>query len=135
MQALLEDEDYCHIKALTSFITSTFVLIFTISGFIYTLEAFQNMLANKNQVQYMFNNWEQFYIEDIMTDKNLKVCPEGFEQLIHRDWPGTRPGCLCEKTENRKEKLTFGLCDLKQFRNNCTNVKPIPAQSLNQIDD
>ena len=67
MKALLQDEDYTQIKGLTSFITSTFVLIFSLSSFIYTLEAFQKLGANKDQIIYLFDNWNMNYLEDIIS--------------------------------------------------------------------
>lgn len=65
--------------------TSTFVLIFAVSSFLYTLDAYYSMvgkpytclnpfkIANDNQIKYMFNNWHQSYIEDIVADKGKSL--------------------------------------------------------------
>jgi len=66
LKELLEDEDYNHIKGLTSFFKATCTIVFTISSFIYTLQAYFSMLDNEMQVKYMFNNWEQRFVENMV---------------------------------------------------------------------
>lgn len=133
MEALLQDEDYCQIKSLTSFITSTFVLIFSMTSFLQTLDAYNNMIANENQINYLFNNWERNYFEDVLVLDKGQTCPEGFDYLLDFLWTGTDSGCHCIK-ENGKEKLHHGACDIKQIRKNCTTLKEIKPTTFNTIE-
>jgi hypothetical protein len=132
MKELLEDEDYTQIKSLTSFLKSTFTLVVTLVSFLYTLEAFANMMANEKQIKYMFSNWEYTPIEDIIVFEGDKICPDNYSYLISRHWNGMNSGCVCSSKNG--EKISFGECDLKQVRRNCTTIKEIKPRNIHQVN-
>jgi hypothetical protein len=82
MEELLIDDDYKFIRSIISFISATFVLIFTVNNFIYTLSAYENMVANDHQIDYVFDNWNKETFADIVPVSDQEHCPEGYESLI-----------------------------------------------------
>ena len=88
------DENYKFIKRIINFITSTIVIISTFVGFILTYNAYEKVNENQNQIHFLFGNWQQNYITDIITIKNTDSWPDGFEPMLKAQWSGTIDGCL-----------------------------------------
>ena len=122
------------IRNITTFVTSIFTLIFIVSSFLYTLQAFNFMNANNSQIRSIVKNWERSYIEDVFVSNSSNICPEGFENIINFEWPGTMHGWYWAATSSKASKLTKGSWDLKQVRKNCTTVDPIPKQKLTKFN-
>ena len=104
----------------------------------------------------MFENWHKNYIEDVYVSQGTFItilhnlsnkisliylglewtqCPEGYVDLVNREWPGVQAGCYCPEKNMKKEALYFGLCDLKQTRRGCESLKPIKPRKLNHVNN
>eukprot|EP00345_Euplotes_harpa_P001124 CAMPEP_0168321636 /NCGR_PEP_ID=MMETSP0213-20121227/2400_1 /TAXON_ID=151035 /ORGANISM="Euplotes harpa, Strain FSP1.4" /LENGTH=136 /DNA_ID=CAMNT_0008323347 /DNA_START=8 /DNA_END=418 /DNA_ORIENTATION=+ len=93
MKKLIEDEEYVFLQDVSLFMTNLIYLFIMTSAFFFALEAYNFMIANDSQLKSIVKNWEQPYIEDIFVSNTTNTCPEGYDFLIKRKWPGTMYGC------------------------------------------
>lgn len=65
-------------------------------------------------------NWETRYLVDIAVSHDK--CPEGYENLIDRQWPGTEHGCDCSRSYKFFRGVQTGHCDKNETRAGCVDV-------------
>jgi hypothetical protein len=76
-------------------------------------------------------NWELKPIVEIGLGSNSNGCPEGFEPLINRTWPGTSPGCDCSWSQKGEFAVYKGDCFKNITRHGCWNIQVANPIHLN----
>ena len=57
--------------------------------------AYSNLEATHSAMKDFVTNWEMQPILDLKV--STIACPDGYESLIDRKWPGTNSGCDCRR--------------------------------------
>ena len=127
---IMDDSDRANLWQVCYHIAYILIGIITL---IMAIASFTSLQAYSNSVKDFKNNWETLPLVDIIaTESN---CPEDYESLITRKWPGTVEGCDCSGSHRgiHYSDLNPGSWDHNQTRESCRNVlplKPIPLQKF-----
>jgi hypothetical protein len=130
---LFADDDYKSIQRILSFFTTSLVLVSTVVNFYFTWSAYQTAIANENQINFLFDNWQANYITDIITLKDKFEWPDGYEPMVGREWPGTVAGWDCTNANVTAQELFIGECDKASIKNEWKDVGAIDKMPLAQF--
>ncbi|CAI2364706.1 unnamed protein product [Moneuplotes crassus] len=85
--------------------------------------AYDSLNTYSDAIDDFQENWETIPIVDIKT--STTECPEGYESLIDREWPGTVSGCDCHQASfgySHYKDLDTGHCSSNQTKDGCRDV-------------
>ena len=90
---------------------------------IVSIVAYSSVSEYDNGISDFKNNWNSRPIVDIKTA--LSGCPQGYEELIVGEWPGTVEGCDCSRAWSLfYSNLYSSQCSRNQTRDGCYRVLP-----------
>lgn len=99
-----------------------FMIIFGITSMIFAIIGYAHFGSHDATMQDFKENWLMKPIVEITTSEG--AWPDGYENLIDRQWPGTRAGWDCTTSERVQHGVRAGYCTSDETSDGCKSIEP-----------
>lgn len=119
-------------------ITLVGLTIYSVANVALVITAYLSLHNNITELGDIINNWQAGAVQDIVVAPN---CPNGYESVANRGWPGIDEGCWCGNSSAATLKarnitcdpFCKGSCSSTALNSKCVNVPSQPGQGLNYL--